>query len=291
MLEGTVFQPQPRDRLVGERARGGGLLNVDEQYGEAAGAGLGLGGRNRPGHKQHVAGTPHTGDPDLLAAHQEVGAVPAGVRRDLERVASRVRFCDGEAGLQLARGEPREQLAFLFPCAVPGDGERAEARGEKVNDGRGSTGPRCGKRLRCHRELEQALAAPAVVLRHAQPEPATLGQIRPDLFGPTFVLLAAVPVAAVMVCADLCDALAHGRSRLRQVEVHVLPSWRSWRPAFSPAPGVDPHRPSSGPTLAGPDIDRAHPNRTGFGQVADRAAPARPAPPSSRPSGSGRTRR
>src|SRR5690606_28785281 len=219
------------DRLVAQRARGDGLLDVHEEDGEARGARARLRRGDRAGDQDQVVGALDAGDPDLLAAHHEVVAVAAGLGGDVDGVAARVRLGEGDAGLDLAGGDLRQALALLPRGPVAGEGEPAERGRQQVHERRRAARAALGEGLQGDGELQEALAAAAVLLGDRQAVPAARDQFLPDLLGPSLVRVAAAPVVLVVLPGDRQHALAHRGRALRQVEVHRASlAIRLWAP-------------------------------------------------------------
>jgi len=170
-----------------------------------------------------VVGALDAGDPDLLALDQPAVAVAAGVGGEVEGVAAGVGLGEREAGLDLAGGQPRQEAPLLLLGAVPGEGQRAEAGGEQVDEGGRGARAGGGEGLQRHGELQQTLPAAAVLLGDGQAEPAPFGEVAVDLLGPAVPGVARVPVLVAVLGGDGGDAVADGLCALRQVEVHRSP--------------------------------------------------------------------
>ncbi len=199
-----------------------GFLHVDEEQREAGRARLGVGGRDRSGDRDHPVGSVDPRDPDLLALDEEVIAVAAGVRGDRQRIAAGIRLGQRHAELGVARGEARKDLLLLLVRAVSGDRHGAEARRQDVEERplRCSGG---GERLVGDGELEQALAAAAVLLGHGQAEPATFAEGSPRLVGESVLLLQAGPVGVVEAGHGSEHAFAYGDGSVGKGEIHGGP--------------------------------------------------------------------
>ena len=87
-----------------------------------------------------------------------------------------------EAELDLAGREAGQDLLLLLLGAVPGQGGRAEAGVEHVEE-RPAVPPDAHSVSQATASLEQALPAAAVLLGDAETEPAALGEVAVDLVG------------------------------------------------------------------------------------------------------------
>src|ERR1019366_4251493 len=146
----------------------------------------------------------------------------------------------------------------LLSGAVAGEQTAAEHRSTEEERAAFHPAAALGDSLDRDRQVEQALAGPAELLRHADPEHPVLAERVPELSREAVLLVDPLPVLVLRALRELEPELAQGELVVVVVEVHG----RSWRISASIAgqlardTGTSPSSPSgtSVPGCGSPSI-------------------------------------
>ena len=155
---------------------------------------------------QHLVGDLRRGDPDFRAVDNVAVAAAFGLGLELRGFEAGIGFGHGEAGFFLAGGDRRQHAALLFVGAVNHD--RVEPENVHVHGGRaGQSGAGGRDRFHDDRSFGDTEARAAIGFRHADAEPAGIGDGTPKFLGKLTVAVALEPILIVKACADPCDGL------------------------------------------------------------------------------------
>jgi hypothetical protein len=147
------------------------------------------------------------GDPNFGASENVTVAPALGAGFELCGLEAGVGFGHREAGFFLAGGDRRQHAALLFIGAVHHD--RVEPENVHVHGGcAGQSGARGRDRLHHDRRLGDPETRAAVGFRHADAEPAGIGDGAPEFLGKLTVAVALEPILIVEARANTCDSLA-----------------------------------------------------------------------------------
>ena len=158
----------------------------------------------RARQQQDLLGLQRLGDPDLAAVDDVAAVVASGERLDPGRVEAGVRLGDAEADVQVAGDDPRQRRLLELLGAV--HDHRVHPEDRHVHAA-GAVHPGAGGRdlLEQQRGLEDPEAAAAVLLGHADAEPAGVGERLVELPGELVLGVLLEPVLLVEAGGQLGD--------------------------------------------------------------------------------------
>ena len=189
------------------------------EQGEAVGRAPALLARRGAGEQQDPVGDLGGGGPHLAPVDDVAPAVAAGEGGDAAGIESGVGLGHPEAADLLSGDEGREEARLL----LLGAGDHDRHRSEDVEVNPGGRAHRAGgvrDRMHHHRRLGHPEAAPAVLGRHGDAEPAALGHGTAKLVRKCAVAVPGEPVVVAEAGGDAADALVDRTLVVGQSEVH-----------------------------------------------------------------------